>query len=142
MSLARYQRDVVVAAEAETAVELARRMREHRVGCVVVTRDRRPLGMVTDRDLTLRVIAEGRAPASVTAREVMTASPVTVPRNAGIETAVALMRKSGIRRLPIVDEEGMLAGMVTADDLTVLLARELADLGESIGDNVDGPESR
>src|SRR5689334_12796144 len=61
-TLASFQRPVVVTALSETVAEAARRLRDERVGCLVVTRDGRPIGIVTDRDLALRVVAEERDP--------------------------------------------------------------------------------
>jgi CBS domain-containing protein len=142
MSLSRFHHDVVVAEPSETAAVAARRMRDRRVGCVVVTREGRPIGIVTDRDLAVRVVAEGRDPEKTLVSEIVTYDAAVLPPEAGIETALHVMRERGVRRLPIVDEDGRLIGIVTADDLTVLLTRELADLGTGLGDNVDSLESR
>jgi predicted transcriptional regulator len=65
-----------------------------------------------------------------------------VTRDAGIETAVRIMSERGVRRLPIVTEDGKVTGIVTADDITILLTGMLADLGAGIRDNVDASESR
>ncbi len=142
MSLSRYEHGAVVADLSETIVDVARRMRDFRVGCVVVTRNARPIGILTDRDLTVRVLAEKRDPERTLVSDIVTYDIATLPRSATIETAVRTMREHGVRRLPIVTDEGKITGIVTADDLTILLAQELADLGEGIRDNVDTRESR
>jgi CBS domain-containing protein len=140
--LARFEHGVVVAQLHETAAEAARRLRDFHVGCVVVTRGDRSVGILTDRDLALRVVAEGRDPQKTLVSEIVTYDATTIPRDAGIETAVRLMRDRGVRRLPIVTEDGQVTGIVTADDLVVLLTDELAHLGIGIRDNVDASDSR
>jgi CBS domain-containing protein len=141
-TLQRFEHGAVVADLDETAVDVARRMREFRVGCVVVIRGARAIGILTDRDLALRVVAEGLDPNTTRVSAIMTYDAATISNNATIEGAARQMRERGIRRLPIVDGDGRVTGIVTADDLTVLFARELADLGDGIGENVDSCESR
>lgn len=140
--LARFEKAVVTADLDETALEAARRMRDKKVGCIVAVREGRPVGMLTDRDLVLRVVAERLDPAEVLLSSVVTYEAATLSRSDGFETAVRTMRNHGVRRLPIVDEDGRITGIVTADDLIGLLGSELAALGEAIEGNVDGSESR
>ena len=142
MSLQRFERGTVIADLAESVLDVARRMRDFHVGCVVVVRGSHPIGIVTDRDLVIRVVAEGRDPATTRVADVVTYDATTVPRDAGIETVARVMRDRGVRRLPIVTEDGKIAGIVTADDLTILLAQELADVGAGLGESVDSSESR
>ena len=132
----------MVAELSETAADVARRMRDFHVGCVVVVREARVVGILTDRDLVLRVMAEGRDPLETRVEDVVTYDPSTLDRTDGIETALRLMRERCVRRLPIVDRDGRVVGIVTADDLIVLLSRELSDLGAGIRENVDSSESR
>lgn len=142
MSLTRFEHGAVVAQLSETAVDVARRMRDFHVGCVVVTRGSTPVGIITDRDLALRVVAEGLDARTTLVSDIVTYDATTLPRTAGIETAVRTMRERGVRRLPIVTEDGKLTGIVTADDLTLLLTQELADLGLGLDNAVDSPETR
>lgn len=142
MDLSRFEHGAVVAELGDSAAAAARRMRDARVGCVVVVRDGRVVGILTDRDLALRVVAEGRDPHATTVADIVTYEATTVPRDTGIATAVALMRDRGVRRLPIVAEDGQITGIITADDLTVMLTEMLAALGAGIRDNVDAGESR
>ncbi|EYF00744.1 CBS domain-containing protein [Chondromyces apiculatus] len=142
MSLSRYERGAVVAELSDTTADVARRMRDFHIGAVVVVREGRVIGIVTDRDLVLRVIAEGLDPATTRVETVVTYDPTTVARDESIETALRLMRDRCVRRLPIVDGGGKVTGIVTADDLLSLLTQELADLGVGIRDNVDATESR
>jgi CBS domain-containing protein len=142
MQLSRFERGAVVAQLGESAAAAARRMRDFRVGCVIVVRDARPVGILTDRDLALRVVAEGRDPENTPIADIVTYEAATIPRDAGIETAVRLMSDRGVRRLPIVTDDGKVTGIITADDLTVMLTGVLGELGAGIRDNVDACESR
>lgn len=141
MSLLRFFKPMVTVAESEIVEVAARKLRDAHVGCVVVIRGDHPVGIVTDRDLAVRVVAEGRDPRSTRVSEIVTYDPVVVAGTDGIETAARRMREHGIRRLPIV-EGGSCVGIVTADDLVVLLGRELADLCEGINGSADACDSR
>jgi CBS domain-containing protein len=124
-------RDVYLARREESVCEAARRMEQQGVGMLLVLDDtRRPIGLVTDRDLAIRVVAAGRDPRRVTVDAVMTMHPHTVSESTPIETALSLMRSGAFRRLPVVDEEGRLAGVVTLDDVFALLTEEFASIRE------------
>lgn len=142
MSLARFRKSVVVAAETDSVGSAARKLRDARVGCVVVTRDKRPVGIVTDRDVTIRVVAEGRDAEQTRIGDIVTYGPFVVSEKDGIETAAACMKKHGVRRLPLVDERGTITGIVTADDLVTMLGHELSDLCEGIESGADSDETR
>ncbi len=125
MAVQQLARTEVVTAETDTPVtELAERMREDNVGSVVVTDGDRPVGIVTDRDLTLRVLAAEADPAAHTAGDVMTTDLCTAGPATGFYEAAELMSEHGVRRLPVCDEEDRLVGIVTTDDMTELLAEE------------------
>lgn len=124
-------RPVITCTAGASAAELAGMMREHHVGDVVVVEPaaggQRPLGIVTDRDLVVRVLAQRVDPESVTAGDLM--SPVcTAIESESVYDAIWHMRREGHRRLPIVDEQNTLVGLATVDDLTQFLAEELTDL--------------
>jgi CBS domain-containing protein len=130
MTVADLMRDgVVTASPATTASELARQMRNERVGSVVVIDDAvRPTGIVTDRDITVGATAAGRDPDTVLAGDVMTPDPATVHVDAGVTELCDALREASVRRMPVVEDGGELAGIVTLDDISVLLAREQNDL--------------
>jgi CBS domain-containing protein len=132
MSLARFKSPVAVINVEDTVEKAARTMRDHRVGCLVVTRAGRPAGLVTDRDIVVRAIAEGRDATRTPIGEFVTYEPVTVSVHETIEIAAQRMRRRGVRRLPLVDEDGVAVGIVTADDLLVLLGGEIAAVCEGI----------
>ena len=125
-------REVVVAERTTTIVEAARLMRRYHVGDLVVVdevQDRRvPVGMVTDRDLVVEVIAREQPFASCTVSAIMSATVVCVPETAGVIETIQLMRSHGVRRVPVVDAGGALVGILAADDLLDLLAEELSAL--------------
>jgi CBS domain-containing protein len=101
-----------------TVQQAARLMTEHSVGSVIVVDDEhRPIGIVTDRDLALRVVGSGRD-SSIEVAQVMTADPVTIAPNVHVTDAAAHLATRGCRRLPVVDiETGRLVGVVSLDDL-------------------------
>lgn len=111
--------------------DLAATMAEENVGSVVITNDETPVGIVTDRDLTVRVLGEEIDPSEQTAEDVMTTDLCTAEPDAGFYEAAALMADHGIRRLPICEGD-TLVGIITADDITELLADEHQHLGNII----------
>jgi signal-transduction protein with cAMP-binding, CBS, and nucleotidyltransferase domain len=127
-------RTAVVTASPEASVrEVARLMSESNVGSVVImTDDCCPIGIVTDRDLVTRVMAPDRNPKTTKIREVMTTDLVVVEENTGLYEALQCVRDKGIRRLPIVDGDGKLVGIITMDDIIRLLGQELQCMGEVI----------
>jgi len=136
MSLKRFCRKSIVTAQLDDpAVSVAQRMRDDHVGCVVIVDSGgRPAGVVTDRDLTVRVLAERASPETAIAA-LMTPDPVTVRIDQQLDDVVALMREAGVRRLPIVDDAGSVAGMVSLDDISVLLSAELSASTAAIQEN-------
>ncbi|MHB9288096.1 CBS domain-containing protein [Halobacteriales archaeon Cl-PHB] len=123
--------DAVTAAPGTPVAELASTMAEESVGSVVITDDETPVGLVTDRDLTVRVLGEGRDPTELTAEDVMTEDLYTTEPQAGFYEATSLMAGNGIRRLPVCEGE-TLVGIITADDVAELLADEHQQLGDVI----------
>jgi CBS domain-containing protein len=119
-------------ASAENAAQL---MRSQHVGDVVVVDPadtRRPIGILTDRDIAIKVVAAGLAPARTTVGSVMSAPVFTVREDEGLVPALDKMARRGVRRAPAVDRTGHLVGLVSVDDLVPLLARELGRIGSLI----------
>lgn len=126
-------RETVVSVSLETPVnELARLMRDENVGSVVITDDETPVGIVTDRDLTTRVLTDEPESMAQTAEQVMSDELCTVDEGIGFYEAARVMSEHAIRRLPICNEDDKLVGIITADDLTELLAEESELLGSVI----------
>src|SRR5579872_5312655 len=133
-------RSVDIAEIDESATLIAQRMHARKVGTVVVVdKDRRPLGLVTDRDLVVRVMAADRDPNQTGVSEVMTRLPHTVSEELPVEEALGIMRCGPYRRLPVVDREGRLAGILGLDDILDLLSEECADIGRLV--KKESPES-
>jgi CBS domain-containing protein len=127
------QREVDTAAPDESAQVAAQRMNSRSVGTLLVLDERkRPVGILTDRDLAIGVVGKGTDPAAALVREVMTPDPRTVAEETPIEDALALMRSRGVRRLPVVSRDGTLVGLVSLDDILGLLAEELRHVGQLI----------
>lgn len=129
---------VVVAAEPTTDLrEAAHLMRDSHVGALVVIErtggSSRPVGIVTDRDIVVSVVAAaGVRPEALTVRDVMCAELATVNENAGVFEAVEGMRDRGARRMPVVSDDGRLVGMLSLDDLLRVISAELAGLTEAV----------
>lgn len=123
--------EVDVAEPGESVRACASRMLARNVGSLVVVDERRhPTGIVTDRDLALRIVAEGRDPEGLTVADVMTPNPHTVAQDSSLAACVAQMREKGVRRLPVVDQHGVLEGVVSLDDVMGCAAKSMADAAE------------
>ncbi|AMW13982.1 oxidoreductase [Streptomyces qaidamensis] len=119
--MAEYVKDVmtagVVAVRPDASlVEAAQLMRTQNIGDVVVAEGQDVIGVLTDRDITVRAVAEGIDPMTVSARIACTPNPVTVTPDDRVATAVTLMREHAVRRLPVV-ENGLPVGIVSLGDV-------------------------
>jgi CBS domain-containing protein len=123
-------RTVHVAASDESVAAAARRMREADVGAlIVVDASRRPLAALTDRDVVLRCVAEGRDPDRTPISAVMTTPIHSVREETPIETALERMAGSASRRLAVVDRDDHLVGILALDDVVDLLVEEATSIG-------------
>jgi len=129
-------REVVVAYRNMPLVEAARLMREHHVGSLVVVVDRLservPVGILTDRDIVVAVVAKSLDARALTVGDVMVPELLTVRDKDGIQDALRLMREKGVRRVPVLTHSGALAGILTIDDLLELMAEQLGDFARTI----------
>jgi CBS domain-containing protein len=129
-------RDVVQCDRNTSALELAQLMRKSHVGDVVVTDQpngkRVAIGIVTDRDLAVKVLAEERDPLATTAADIMEAELITAGERNSVYEVAELMRFRGVRRIPLVDEDGALTGIVTLDDLLGAIGEELNLLAKAL----------
>lgn len=124
----------------DSILTAAQRMHYRQVGTlVVVDKDRHVLGIVTDRDLVTRVILESHNPASTKVWEVMSQLPRTVTAETSIADALVQMRSGPYRRLPVVDADARLAGIVSVDDVLSHIAVEFGDIGSLL--RKQSPES-
>lgn len=134
--LKNFATSMVAVVEPETpALVVSQLMRRHHIGALVVVdaqEKSRPIGIVTDRDLVLELMAEGLDPAVFTAGDIMTVDLVLASPEMDAMDAVQLMKKHRLRRLVMTDDEGRLVGIVTMEDVLELLTRELANLAAGL----------
>lgn len=116
--------------------DAAKLMRENHIGSVVIVdesaRGRIPVGMLTDRDIAIAVVAQGLDPSTLTAGEVMSGELVTANEQDDMLDTLQRMRRRGVRRVPVLTAAGTLAGIVTLDDLLELVAEQLGDVVKAI----------
>lgn len=123
----RMRDDTITAPPHATVREVANLMKEHKVGCVIITQMEIPVGIITDRDIVVRVVAEGKS-LDTPVEEVMTKNVIVAHENDQIRDVIKIMREKAIRRLPVIDDNGNLSGIVTFDDIFVELADEIFNL--------------
>lgn len=127
-------RDVVFATRKNTISEAAQLMRQYHVGDLVVVDvidgRRVPVGIVTDRDIVVEIIAKSLNINDFTVGDIMSPQLVSVQESEGVFETIELMRNKGVRRIPVVDREGGLEGIVSADDILDLLAEEMTELAK------------
>jgi CBS domain-containing protein len=136
-------REVVCIDRVESVAKAAQLMRQHHVGSVVVVEEaagaRTPIGMLTDRDIVVAVVAVGLDPDVVAAGDIMSDELLSVHEDTGIAETTELMRVRGVRRIPVTSSRGSLIGIVAADDVQSLLAEEMSALA-SIGERAQRRE--
>lgn len=124
--------DTVSCTRDETVQGAALLMRKHHVGDIVVVDEpdgeRSPVGIVTDRDIVVSVIALGLDPLGLEVGDIMSDDLLVAGEHEDVDSVIERMRQRGIRRVPVVGEDGRLAGIVSADDLLGYLAEEMEDL--------------
>lgn len=123
---------VVTASAQMTVEEAARAMRTRNVGALVVVNAGRPIGMLTDRDVAVEVVAKGLDPDTARVGDVMHKKPITIREDLGILDAAKVFAKTGVRRLPVVTKSGVLVGVIAVDDLIMLLGNELGHVAGAL----------
>ena len=125
-------RAVVIANNDLSVIEVAKLMRAYHVGSVVVVDgmgdSARPVGMITDRDLVIEVLAQEVPLEAVKLEDIMTRDPIIAREDEDLWETLQQMRDRGVRRCPVVNTQGLLVGLVSIDDMLDLLAAELSDL--------------
>lgn len=106
----------------DTVDRVAALMAEHDCGVIPVVEGRKVVGMITDRDVTCRVVATGKAPASVAVRDAMTKPVYAVRQDENVQSAIDLMEAKQVRRLPVLDDRGNIAGIIAPSDLAPTFA--------------------
>lgn len=107
-------------------------MDEEEVGSLVVANGDQVLGMITDRDVALAVMHDGRDPDTTAVKDVMNKKPVVVHARRPLTIATALMRRHGVRRLPVIDDDDRLVGLIALGDVLRILGREIGGVSEAL----------
>ena len=132
------RREVITIEPTKGSVDAARLMREQHVGFLIVTErgtspaNHKVVGVLTDRDLVVAVLAREADAHALSAGDVMTRNPLMVSEDCPLDAALGLMRDAGVRRVPVVGENGELAGVLSLDDVLERLARQLTNIAGSI----------
>jgi CBS domain-containing protein len=121
------KRKVVVVEPDDTVRLAAKRMEDKMVGSLVVIDGDKPVGIITDRDIAIRVVAQGKSP-ETPVKEVMTKEPITVREDATFFELTKVFRDAAVRRVVVVDKDGRLVGLISVDDAMELLTTEFANL--------------
>lgn len=137
MRVGEYCKRAVVSINASADVgEAAKLMREEHVGLLVVHEDgdelRKPVGVLTDRDLVLAIMAPDVGPQAVAVKDVMTRQPLIAKENDEFSDLLQAMRLAGIRRVPVVDTRGALVGIIAIDDAIDVITGLMCDIAGSI----------
>ena len=135
MSLQEYCRKPLVKIAPETKiVEACQLMEQNNVGCLVAEREGKLCGIVTDRDIALRVTGARRDPETTTVKDIMTPDPIRISVDKDLHHLTALMHAYHVRRVPIINGFDTAVGVVTLDDLIAQLGDEMAELGKAISE--------
>jgi CBS domain-containing protein len=132
------RRKTVTAKPFDDLATVSQLMRSEHVGCVIVVEPAvresafKPVGVVTDRDIVVSVVAKGVDPKALQVSDVMTREPVVAFEEESVGAALRKMRKIGVRRLPVVGNQEELVGVIALDDIIDQLVGELEDAAGSI----------
>ena len=125
-------RNVIIATRETSVTELAQLMREHHVGSIIIIKQENecniPVGIITDRDLVIELLSKDVDTKSISAGDIMSTDLVTVRESNHVYDTLKLMRGKGIRRMPVVNDENVLIGILTVDDLLDVVISELDDI--------------
>lgn len=127
-----FSRNVVSIKANESPLDAARMMREKNVDCVVIVDEKstklEPVGILTDRDIAIEIVAEEVEPTSVTVLDVFCRTLITVNVEDDLDESLTLMLSNGVHRVPVVDYDGVLIGIIAIDDYLEVMAEQLYDL--------------
>jgi CBS domain-containing protein len=131
-------RNVITVLEVDELTKAAEVMREKHIGYLVVVGPKvgesgfAPIGVLTDRDIVVGVVAKDTDPKTLRVGDLMTRQPVVVDEDASLTQALSEMRRIGVRRIPVVGHNGLLTGVLSLDDILGALSEELSDVAGSI----------
>lgn len=124
---------VIVASVDCTILEVAKLMKKHNVGDIVIVESKNePIGIITDRDIIIKMVADEVNPKDMTASDIMSNDLLVLKEYQSIQEALDMMCAKGVRRAPIINEANTLTGIVSADDLALLISDEMESYGKMI----------
>lgn len=128
------RREIICVRTSDKVIDATRLMEEKNVGSVVVVSEDKPVGIMTDRDVMIRIVNKGLDPEKTSVSDVMSVEIITLKQNTGLYDALEQIKesKSSVRRFPIVDENGSIKGIITLDDVVYLLGKEMSDVSSII----------
>jgi CBS domain-containing protein len=129
-------RPVVVTRPDDTIEATARLMRMRNVGAVVVVSNGSPIGLLTDRDVAVDVVGRGKDPTTTPVREVMKKLPTVIQEEAEIFDVARIFATKGVRRLPVVNKVGKLVGIISLDDILMLLGGQMGQIAEGLASSL------
>lgn len=137
----------VVAIPRQTGIsEAARLMRQHHVGSLVIVDEndgrRQPVGIVTDRDLVIEVLAQDVPIEQLTLEDIMRSPLETAWEDDSVLDTLQRMRRLGVRRLPVIDARGSLSGILAVDDLLDLISTSLSDIVSLVANEIRTEEQQ
>lgn len=110
-------KNVATAKENDPVIKVAKLMSNQLISCVVVVKDKKPIGIVTERDMIQRILVKGRDPKKITVKDIMTAPVINVPPESDLVPTGELMKKKKVRRFTVTNTKGNLIGLVTQTDI-------------------------
>ena len=129
-------REVIIVEPTISVTEAAVLMRRHHVGDLVVVEkegeEARPVGIITDRDIVIEVVAQKIDPDSLTVKDIMSTDPLRVAETVSLLDTLELMKQRGVRRVLVIADSGGLQGLLSADDAIELIAEQLNDLTQLV----------
>jgi CBS domain-containing protein len=136
MSLQEFcHRQVISVSPESNIVQACHLMGKNNIGCLVVEERGKMCGILTDRDVALKVSGKSKDPQKNRVREIMSYSPVRIPVDKDVRELVSLMKTHHVRRVPIVDGVDEVLGIVTMDDVIALISGEMLELGQAVSDS-------
>jgi CBS domain-containing protein len=135
MSLRNFCRKPIIKISPEKNIwEACQMLKENNVGCLIVENDGKLCGILTDRDIALKVTGEQKEPRTTKVAEVMTRDPVRISIDKDMQHLTSLMHTFHVRRVPVVDGYDTTLGIITLDDLIALLGDEMSEIGKAISE--------
>ena len=129
-------REVSMIQKDDSLLQDGKLMRDHHVGSLVVVEEKGegsiPISIITDRDILIEVLAEGISLEKIAVRDIMTASLITAKEQDKVYETIQKMQVQGIRRIPVVNEKGILVGILSLDDVLEIVAEEIKKLADVV----------